>query len=168
MTDHVYEDTIRGYEFAKRRAEAIIDAKWDVLTSKIDTRGPGAAAVVFNPLGWPRSDIAEMNVGFDEGGVGGVVLTDPDGRKVPCQILESTRYADGGLKTARVAFIARDVPAMGYATYHVSPVRDGDAGHRHGRPAASAGSQVQFENEALPRRSRSHDRGHYPPARQAG
>ena len=34
MTDHVYEDTIRNYEFAKRRAEAIIDAKWDVLTSR--------------------------------------------------------------------------------------------------------------------------------------
>ena len=43
MTDHVYEDTIRSYEFAKRRAEAIIDAKWDVLASKIDTRGPGGA-----------------------------------------------------------------------------------------------------------------------------
>ena len=31
MTDHVYEDTIRSYEFSKRRAEAIIDANWDVL-----------------------------------------------------------------------------------------------------------------------------------------
>ena len=74
MTDHVYEDTIRSYEFAKRRAEAIIDAKWDVLASKIDTRGPGAAAVVFNTLGWPRSDMAEVNVGFGEGGVSGVVI----------------------------------------------------------------------------------------------
>ena len=54
MTDHVYEDTIRSYEFAKRRADAIIDANWDVLASKIDTRGPGAPVVVFNTLGWPR------------------------------------------------------------------------------------------------------------------
>ena len=60
MTDHVYEDTIRSYEFARRRADAIIDAKWDVLTSKIDTRGPGGAVVVFNTLGWPRSDIAQV------------------------------------------------------------------------------------------------------------
>ncbi len=64
MTDHVYEDTVRCYEFARRRADAIIDAKWDVLASKIDTRGPGAAVVVFNPLGWPRSDIAQVDVGF--------------------------------------------------------------------------------------------------------
>ena len=41
---------------------------------------------------------------------------------MPVQILESTRYADGGLKTARVAFIARDVPALGYRTYHVFPM----------------------------------------------
>ena len=49
----------------------------------------------------------------------GVVLTDCDGANVPFQIVESTRYADGGLKTARVAFIAGDVPALGYSTYHV-------------------------------------------------
>ena len=129
---------IRSYEFAKRRAEAIIDAKWDVITSRIDTRGPGAPAVVFNTLGWPRSDIAEINVGFGERGVAGVVVTGPDGQTVPTQILESTRYADGGLKTARVAFIARDVPAMGYSTYHVSPARASDAGTDRNR---SAGGQ---------------------------
>ena len=148
MTDHVYEDTIRSYEFAKRRAEAIIDAKWDVLASKIDTRGPGAAAVVFNTLGWPRSDIADVNVGFGEGGVAGVVAGRPRRANRPAQILESTRYADGGLKTARVAFVARDVPAMGYSTYHVSPARGGDAGTDRDRPAsATAGPQVALENE---------------------
>ena len=147
MTDHVYEDTIRSYEFAKRRAEAIIDAKWDVLTSKIDTSGPGAPAVVFNLLGWPRSDIAEINAGFGEKGVAGVILTGPDGQAVPTQILESTRFADGGLKTARVAFIARDVPAMGYSTYHVAPARATDAAaDRHGSVAAPV-PHVLFENE---------------------
>ena len=50
-------------------------------------------------------------------------LTGPDGGAIPVQILESTRYADGGLKTARIAFIARDVPALGYATYHAAPDR---------------------------------------------
>ncbi len=147
MTDHVYEDTIRSYEFAKRRAEAIIDAKWDVLTSRIDTRGPGAPAVVFNTLGWPRSDNAVVNIGFGEGGVAGVVLTGPDGQTVPTQILESTRYADGGLKTARVAFIAHNVPAMGYSTYHVSAARASDAKADRNPSAAAAVAQVLLENE---------------------
>ena len=49
MTDHVYEDTIRSYEFAKRRAEAIIDAKWDVITS------PGSS-----PAGRVRSAVVYL------------------------------------------------------------------------------------------------------------
>ena len=124
MTDHVYDDTVRSYEYSLRRADAIIDAKWDVLASKIDTRGPGAPVVVFNTLSWPRSDIVEIDVGFGEGRVADAILTDSDGRNVPTQILESTRYGDGSLKTARFAFVARNVPALGYCTYHV------EASHR--------------------------------------
>jgi alpha-mannosidase len=146
MTDHVYEDTIRSYEFAKRRAEAIIDSKWDVLTSRVDTRGPGAAMVVFNTLGWPRSDIVEANLGFSEGSARDVVVADPDGQTVPTQILESTRYAEGGLKTVRLAFIARDVPAMGYSTYHVSPTGRANGETDGGRTPATAVPRVTLEN----------------------
>ncbi len=147
MTDHVYEDTIRSYEFAKRRADAIIDAKWDVLAARIDTQGPGsaAAAVVFNPLGWSRTDIAYVTVGFDAGNVKGVVVNDGGGRVVPSQIVDSMRYDDGGLKTAQVAFIARDVPALGYATYHVAASDMAPAAA--GTPAASTSADVKFEND---------------------
>ncbi len=124
MTDHVYEDTIRSYEYAKRRSDELIDSRWEVLASRIDTRGPGAPVVVFNPLGWPRSDIAEIEMGFGEGGVADVDATGPGGQAVPVQILDATRYSDGGLKTARLAFVALDVPAMGYGTYHIAPRRD--------------------------------------------
>ena len=90
--------------------------------------------VAFNTLGWTRSDIAIVDVGFDEGGVAGIVLTDPEGKTMPVQVLESTRYEDGGLKTARVAFVARDVPALGYCTYHVAPgAGDRPAGCRRPR-----------------------------------
>ena len=42
---------------------------------------------------------------------------------VPIQVLKShSNGGDGGLSTATIAFIARDVPAMGYAIYHVIPV----------------------------------------------
>jgi alpha-mannosidase len=139
MTDHVYEDTIRGYEYSLRRSNELIDASWDAIASRIDTRGPGTPIVVFNPLGWTRSDIAEVEVGFGERGVIGVELTDPEGRDVPSQILEATRYADGGLKTARIAFIARDVPALGYATYHAA------AGRRPGTAAGKTGLAPSVE-----------------------
>ncbi|HZW32610.1 MAG TPA: hypothetical protein VFF52_17990, partial [Isosphaeraceae bacterium] len=72
MTDHVHEDTIRSYEYALRRSDEVIDSKWGVLADRIDTRGPGTPVVVFNPLGWARSDIAEVELGFAEGGIGEV------------------------------------------------------------------------------------------------
>src|SRR5262249_19710286 len=57
----------------------------------------------------------------------------------------------GSLNTARVAFVARDVPALGYSTYHLSPVRRGAAGaagDRATEPAANAtGAIAQLENE---------------------
>jgi alpha-mannosidase len=133
MTDHVYEDTVRSYEFSSRLADGIIRGKWDVLASKIDTRGSNAPVLVFNPLGWSRSDIAQVDVAFDEGEVGGVVVAGPDGENRPVQILDATHYAGGGLKTARLAFVARDVPALGYSLYHVFSLlraRDGKTGHR--------------------------------------
>jgi alpha-mannosidase len=144
MTDHVYEDTIRSYEYSLRRANKLIDASWDVLAARIDTQGPGTPIIVFNPLGWTRSDIAEVEVGFGEGGVTEVDLTGPGGESVPSQILEATRYADGGLKTARVAFIARDVPGLGYATYHAAP------GRRPGKAVArfhASGASAVLEND---------------------
>ena len=32
LADHVYEDTVRGYEYSRRRAEAAIDASWDAVS----------------------------------------------------------------------------------------------------------------------------------------
>jgi alpha-mannosidase len=144
MTDHVYEDTIRGYEYSLRRSNELIDASWSALAARIDTRGPGTPIVVFNPLGWKRSDVVEVELGLGEGGVTSVGLTGPDGEAVRSQVLEATQYADDGFKTARIAFIARDVPALGYATYHAAPDR------RYGTPPAKANpagsSEVVLEN----------------------
>ncbi len=145
MTDHVYEDTVRSYEYVNRRAAELIDAQWAVLSARIDTRGPGAPVVVFNDLGWPRADIAEAEVGFDERAIANLTVTDPDGRAIPSQVLDATRYEDGGLKTARVAFIARDVPALGYATYHVAGSRGPGAPIAESKGAA--GKEAALEND---------------------
>ncbi len=141
MTDHVYEDTVRGYEYSHRLARAIIDRSWESLTAEIDTRGSGAPLVVFNTLGWPRTDIAEVGVGFAEGSVAGIEIRDAEGRAVPSQIIEATHYGDGGLETARIAFIAREVPALGYATFHVSPTRGA-------APGADRASSLPGRNSA--------------------
>jgi len=125
MTDHVHQDTLGSYEFANRLADQIIEDRWNEMGPKIDTETGNAAGaipvVVFNSLGWPRSDVAEVTVGFAAEGVADVGLVNAGGQEVPVQLLEEARYPGGGLQQAKIAFIARDVPAMGYATYHVIP-----------------------------------------------
>ena len=127
MTDHVYEDTVRGYEFSARLARDLSDERWATVASRINTLGAGQPVVVFNTLGWTRNDIAETDLGFGQGSARGVKVVDDQRTVVPAQILQSTNYEDGSLKTARVAFTSRDIPALGYRTYHVTPTRDEDA-----------------------------------------
>lgn len=123
MTDDVYEDTIRGYDFSRRIAEGELQTRLQGVGARIDTQGDGIPLVVFNTLSWLRTDIAVATVGFTDPGVQDVKLVGPDGCEVPCQILDAQWYVDGSLLNARVAFVARDVPALGHAVYHIRPLR---------------------------------------------
>ena len=125
MTDHVYDDTVRSYQFSQRLANEMIDASWNAIAAQIDTRGDGIPVAVINTLGWQRTDLAEIRVAFADNDTTGVTLIDASEQEIPVQALEVKLYPDGKLKQARIAFIARDVPAMGYAVYHVLPKTTG-------------------------------------------
>lgn len=145
MTDHVYQDTVASYDFSDRLADQIIDDRWNDIAAKIDTKGnspaEGIPVVVFNTLGWTRSDIAELTVGFVADGVADVRLVDETGRQVPVQLSEEARYPGGGIQRMKISFIARDVPALGYATYHVLPVNAAST------PRSSRVASDMLENE---------------------
>ena len=123
MTDGVYEDTLRGYDFSKRLADELIETRLDAVLSQIDTRGDGIPVAVFNTLGWTRTDVAHTDVGFAESGVTRVSVFDPSGNEIPAQIVEAETFRDGGLKRVKLAFVARDVPSIGHCVYHVRPGR---------------------------------------------
>jgi alpha-mannosidase len=119
MTDHVYEDTVRSYMFSDRLADEFLRSAWDTFTAKIQTRGAGTAVVVFNSLGFRRSDPAEVVLGFSQPGLRGISVADDSGKDVPFQIDQATYYGDGSLKTARIVFLARDIPALGFRVFRV-------------------------------------------------
>jgi alpha-mannosidase len=121
MTDAVYEDTVRGYEFSQRLTGEMIETRLARVLPRIDTRGEGVPVVVFNTLGWPRTDAAEADVGLAGRGITNISLADSAGKIIPAQLLEAERYRDGALKRVKVAFLARDVPALGHCVYHVVP-----------------------------------------------
>jgi len=86
MTDHVYEDTVRSYAFAERLANRQIQNSWEAIAGKIDTSGDGIPVVVFNTLGWPRTDVVEVTVGLSDSGVQGLAVRDATGRMLDAQV----------------------------------------------------------------------------------
>ena len=121
MLDHVYDDTMQSYDFSLRLAREELAARLGMLAEQIDTRGEGVPVVVFNPLGWSRTDIVEVNVGLVEEDAQGISVVGPNGDEIPVQILHALRSAGGSLLHARIAFAARAVPALGHAVYRAVP-----------------------------------------------
>jgi alpha-mannosidase len=121
MTDRVYEDTLRGYDFAQRIATDETNVRLRDLTACIDTRGEGTALAVFNSLSWARTDLVLAGIGFSASGVRSVKLVGPNGQPVPVQILKAHRYPDGAIAQAEIAFVAQEVPALGHAVYRILP-----------------------------------------------
>ena len=127
MVDKVFDDSLAGFRFSKRLAEETVGQNFSAILKKIDTQGAGIPLVVFNLLGWPRTDFAQAEVAFTEPNVQEIVLLDSSGKPVPLQILRTERNGDGGLRLAQIGFVARDVPAMGYAVYRVASRQAGMA-----------------------------------------
>lgn len=122
MMDHVYDDTMRGYDFSTKTGKELVEERLDYLASQIDTTGDGIPLVVFNSLGWKRDDVVETVVGFKKGGIADIQVVDQYDKVIPVEILEAERFKDGGIKNAKIIFIAREVPAMGHAVYRVIPL----------------------------------------------
>jgi len=122
MTDHVYEDTIRGYHFSTSLGKELVEHRLDYLASQVDTSGEGVPFVVFNSLGWMRDDVVETVIGFKKGGIIDIQVVDQANRVIPVEILEAERFRDGGLKNVKIIFIAREVPGLGQAVYRVIPL----------------------------------------------
>jgi len=141
MTDRVYDDTIRGYDFSRRIAGDEVHQRWRSFAARIDTSGEGTPVGVFNALGWPRTDVAVASAGFAGDNVRDLSLIGPGGEAVPVQLQNAVRYASGGLLQAEIAFVARDVPPMGYAIYRLVPLRSPPAA------AARPHDEPVLENE---------------------
>jgi alpha-mannosidase len=127
MVDKVYQDSIQHYESSRELADALVANGLEEVTAKIDTRNNDVNAIpllVFNTLGWIRTDVAEADVGFSEGGVREVTLRNSKGGTEPVQLQDVTRYEDGGIRHAKILFVAHDIPAMGWATYFAVPKRE--------------------------------------------
>jgi alpha-mannosidase len=117
----VYEEASAAYDEAFARARRALDFSLESIADDVDTRGQGWPIVVFNPLFWERTDAVEVELDLPADACGpGLVIQDPQGRSVPCQVLSRTE--DGERVTFRLLFIAADVPSFGYRVFHALAV----------------------------------------------
>jgi alpha-mannosidase len=108
-----YVDEAESMEFVRDTLTPELDGSLGHLAAGIDTRGPGMAVVVFNPLSWQRTDVAEAEVRLP-GPVAHIEVRDPEGNVMPCA--EVSR--DDSTTTVHLRFLARAVPAVGYKVFH--------------------------------------------------
>ena len=106
--------------------------------------GDGGRVVVFNPLGWTRSEAVRLHAGpesLDAQGRLAVSLKDvTTGETFPSQIEKSLK--DG----ADAVFEVKDVPAFGWRTYTLVPLGGGDTPvPGNSRPAGK--NEITLEND---------------------
>lgn len=80
--------------------------------------GEGFTVLAFNPLLQPVASPAEFEVSPPPGWKG-VAVTSADGRRMPCQLLDTSLFGDGTIKWARVLF-SPELPGLGYRLFGVN------------------------------------------------
>ena len=125
--DIPFLDLMAGHREALDLATEVDEKARGFIAHGVDTKGvrgvrrDGASLVVFNPLGWPRTDVCRARVRLEGPLVNGFTIADDRGAQVTCQLTRS--YREGEERWAEVVFIAAEVPSVGYRTYSLRPAR---------------------------------------------
>lgn len=119
--DSVFHNTMDRFKISQALTNERLSASLQAIGDQIDTSGAGTALVVFNPLSWERTDIAEFALAYSQDDTFEIAVVNPAGEAMPADLREVERYENGAIKRARVLFVARGIPAFGYETFHAVP-----------------------------------------------
>ncbi|HUZ47501.1 MAG TPA: glycosyl hydrolase-related protein [Terriglobia bacterium] len=112
VTDSVY---VASYTKSKHMADKLLGDAGARLAGNITTSSSQQVpVVVFNPLSWPRTDLVEFEFALPEGWRG-LTIRDEAGKEIPFERVT----ASGGEQANKFAFIAPDVPSVGYRTFYL-------------------------------------------------
>lgn len=96
---------------ALHSAQSVAESALNALVSEVTT-GQGIPILVYNPLSWPRTAVASINMSASGGLTGDSpeVIDPVTGKPVPSQ-------REG--KNGELIFLARDLPSVGYKTFYL-------------------------------------------------
>ena len=113
-TDRIY---VESYQKSRTLADQLLAGAGARLAPGVPPKTTEQrVVVVYNPLGWRRTDVARCRV-EKPAGWNSFRLLDSAGREIPFQMALGT----GGDANAEIIFIADDVPSVGYRTYRLEP-----------------------------------------------
>lgn len=142
--DEVYNEVKINYERSKKILDRIIYSSLKCITQHIRTKTKtGRNLAVFNSLAWDVTNCVEIELKFEFGEAQSFMVYEvsseksnnktlnkatrnPKGSKlkaseIPYQVLEMRKYSDRSIELVKIAFIAENVPALGYKTFRVEP-----------------------------------------------
>ena len=113
----VYRDALEDYEKAQEKINGVICGSLKKIAAKVDTsKVAGTPLVIFNTLSWERSDLVSIGIPLpgEEGDAAkyNVQILDDEGKEVPVEMVN-----DCGKSEARLRFVAKNIPALGYKTF---------------------------------------------------
>jgi alpha-mannosidase len=137
----IYKDAQKDYDMVRFTADAATRQASTSIASYIDTQSgsKGTGVLVFNPLAWQRSDVAEFSVQLPAP-ASNVQVLDVAGKVVPSESSQTNTETH----TFHVRAMIPDVPSLGYAMVYVRPA----AGTQPAGVQVSAGGHT-LENEFL-------------------
>ena len=121
ITDQTFLDKFRE---ADQIARSVIEETTADIAGNIDFTVKGEPLVVFNSLSWQRTDPMEVRLSFSDKAYRAINFLDDQGKEVSFQVTgKIENYPSGFLKSLSMAFIAENIPSMGYKTFYVVPAR---------------------------------------------
>ena len=115
----IYKDAQQDYDQVHLATDQAASQALHTIQASVDTTAPAGSVpvLIFNPLGWQRSGLAQLDVQMPDSAATGVSVLDAENRVLPSQVLSSNAKTN----TYHLLVDARNVPSMGYEVAHVIP-----------------------------------------------
>jgi alpha-mannosidase len=112
----IYDEAQRDFDAIRLSTREIAARSLAALAARVDTTGAGVPILLFNPLGWQRSGLFEVEVQLPVAS-DGISILDAQHHVLPAQVLASDRTTG----RYRLRIQAPAVPSLGYEILHAVP-----------------------------------------------
>jgi alpha-mannosidase len=111
----IYKDAQKQFDVVHWTANDATENALHSIDGHIDTGArAGVPIILWNPLSWNRSDVAEVNMQMPRAESNGISVLDADGRAIPMQVLSH----DASNGSYHLLLEPASVPSIGYTVLH--------------------------------------------------